>query len=142
MEQTDNYNAFFMEWIPHGVTMTEYLDRHRRELSEEEIKNFALQLLQAQLQLRRAGVYHRDVKCDNTIVSPSDLRLYVIDFGLSEDWKQTYYTEFAGTPSYMGPEMFRYPRFYYSGPSTVFSLGVIMYKMSQVFSNILCHDQF
>lgn len=51
-------------------------------------------------------INHRDIKLDNIIINPSNLRTKIIDFGFAKFLdRQEKVNYFCGTPSYMAPEL-------------------------------------
>jgi 5'-AMP-activated protein kinase catalytic alpha subunit len=96
-------------------------------LDEQEAGLYFMQLLDAEMYLRRQGICHRDIKPENIIVK--DDRLKLIDFGLSHycgkgEWLKTS----CGSPCYAAPEMMSEKR-YDSEKTEVWALGVTLYAM-------------
>jgi len=78
----------------------------------------------------RKGVVHRDLKSENILVDLDTESLILIDFGASAIYKSSssYYSDFHGTKQYKSPEYVLRKR--YTGvPSTVWTLGVLLYDM-------------
>lgn len=77
------------------------------------------------------GYVHRDLKPENILISKIDedgfFHIKIIDFGIAEKCtKDQYVTAFAGSLSYMAPEVFGKK---YSIECDLWSCGVIMYKL-------------
>jgi eukaryotic-like serine/threonine-protein kinase len=75
----------------------------------------------------RSGVLHRDLKSANVILctGASGIRAVITDFGLACGMAQP--GEFAGTPRYMAPELWRGEAA--SKASDIYALGVVLYEM-------------
>lgn len=68
-------------------------------LAEIVARDFFEQLVQALIEIHRAGVLHRDIKDENVLVELSSENLgmlKIIDFGSGTDLRETAYTEFDG----------------------------------------------
>lgn len=73
---------------------------------------------------------HRDLKSENILVDLDGESLVLIDFGASAIYKSpsSFYSDFHGTKQYKSPEYIQKKR--YAGvPSTVWTLGVLLYDM-------------
>ena len=86
--------------------------RHCGCLSEEEYAWYAPQMVEALAAVHELGIVHRDVKCENYLVS-SDHRVKLIDFGTARDTLHPevptmmlgpQYEHHVGTPNFMSPE--------------------------------------
>jgi len=76
------------------------------------------------------GIWHRDVKPENIIITPNKEDAYLVDFGIAvtaEDGKKLTQSGYAiGTPGYMSPEQSAGEPV--DGRTDVFSLGVTLYE--------------
>jgi len=88
------------------------------------------QLASALDHAHKLGIWHRDVKPENIIITPNKEDAYLVDFGIaitSEDGKKLTQTGYAiGTPGYMSPEQSAGESV--DGRTDVFSLGVTLYE--------------
>jgi len=75
----------------------------------------------------KCDVLHRDLKDENILINPADLRIRIIDFGCATEFEsnKTYET-LSGTPEFFPPEV--YTRHRYSAEKlTTWSLGILLY---------------
>ena len=116
-----------MERPPHSIDLFEFINR-RGAVEEFNTKYMLRQLVEVMIILFKEGVFHRDVKDENIMVSYDNFQLKLIDFGCGTNLKKSDYTEFAGTPEFYPPEWFREKR-YAAESQTVWSLGVLLWAM-------------
>lgn len=86
------------------------------------------QVLSALAEAHRAGVFHRDLKPQNIMLS--DSKAYVMDFGISISGDMDRITRtgmIVGTPQYMAPEQFLDG--VVDHRTDMYSLGVILYEV-------------
>ncbi|XP_073782046.1 uncharacterized protein [Danio rerio] len=76
----------------------------------------------------RRKVFHRDIKMENFLINPDTLEVKLIDFGCGEILTDAPYRGFAGTNEYIPPEYLMTGE-YHGEPTTVWSLGVLLYAM-------------
>jgi eukaryotic-like serine/threonine-protein kinase len=116
-----------MEYIE-GRGLHHYITPPAR-LSEPEALCVMTQLLDALHCAHEQGVWHRDIKPNNIIVTP-DGRLKIADFGIAriESAELTHMKVLFGSPGYIAPER-------YTGETApdrrvdIFSCGVLLYQM-------------
>lgn len=77
--------------------------------------------------LHARGIAHRDIKSQNVLLSPA-LDVKLCDFGLARMKSElmTGAMQFAGTPNYMAPEIFRNAR--YTENVDVFAFGTLLWE--------------
>ncbi len=105
-ETTDGRVAYIaMEYVE-GHTLSAYLARRVR-FSDADIASLGLQLLDALGHAHENGVWHRDVKPSNVIMTKSG-RIKIADFGIArtDNSGMTMANSVLGTPMYMAPEQF------------------------------------
>lgn len=98
--------------------------------NDELLKLAFTRLIDAVEGCHEQGVFHRDLKLDNILVSEDGSQVWLTDFGLAtSDVMSTEYGN--GTPTYMSPECTRrIPEgSFSSAASDVWSLGVILFNM-------------
>jgi serine/threonine-protein kinase len=126
----DNGDAFIaMEYV-HGASLGRYMAQHRR-MPEPDLLCVMVQLLDALHYAHEQGVWHRDIKPGNLIIT-RDGRLKVADFGIarieSTALTQVQQTLLIGSPGYIAPER-------YTGESPpdrrvdLFSCGALLYHL-------------
>jgi serine/threonine-protein kinase len=98
-----------MEYVD-GRTLAHHLAQNvstRQRFSDADIASLVAQLLDALQHAHEHGVWHRDVKPSNVIITPQG-RAKVADFGIArtENSGLTMAHSVLGTPTYMAPEQF------------------------------------
>ncbi|KAL7833765.1 hypothetical protein AOLI_G00287250 [Acnodon oligacanthus] len=97
-------------------------------VTEDMAQDLMWQSVMAAYQCRRQGVLHRDIKPENLLINQDTLEVKLIDFGCGDLIKKYGYSIFEGTDEYCPPEFILEGR-YHAGPATVWSLGVLMFRM-------------
>ena len=121
-----------MEYVP-GVTLNERIADHA--LTEKEITQLGLQLVEGLAAAHDQHVIHRDLKPNNLRLTP-DGRLKILDFGLAklaESPTPDAETESrglagVGTLPYMSPEQLRGERV--DARSDIWGAGTVLYEMA------------
>lgn len=115
-----------MEYVE-GRTLAHYL-ANRTRFSDGDIASLLGQLLDALQHAHEHGVWHRDVKPSNVIITPQG-RAKIADFGIArtENSGLTMAHSVLGTPMYMAPEQF-------TGRSIdhrvdLYATGVLLYQL-------------
>ena len=72
-------------------------------VQERRLRRFMRQIANAVTYMHRHGVYHRDIKPDNILLSSSD-DILIADFGVSELSNVASVSGARGTPAFMAPE--------------------------------------
>ncbi|CAD5226346.1 unnamed protein product [Bursaphelenchus xylophilus] len=106
-----------------GGEMFDYIVQ-RNKLTEPEARHFFRQLVQAISFCHSQGYAHRDLKPENLLLK-DDLRLKVIDFGLSSRTGRLLST-YCGSLAYAAPEVLA-NRPYDGKASDIWSMGVLLY---------------
>jgi len=95
-----------------------------------EIADLAIQVCEGLSKAHRAGITHRDIKCDNILID-KDGKAKILDFGLArlqEASRLTRTGSVVGTMGYMSPEQIRGQAVDHR--SDIFSLGVTLYEIT------------
>ncbi|KAF5839827.1 hypothetical protein DUNSADRAFT_18489 [Dunaliella salina] len=96
--------SLVLEHAP-GGNLAKYLKERGGQLPEAEAVELVMRPLLTALQfIHEQGIVHRDIKPENLLLD-ADKRLKVADFGLAVDADVGQHT-FAGTLSYMSPELY------------------------------------
>lgn len=116
-----------MDHCKHGDMR--HLIRSRTQLTEPEVKYFALNILNGIQYLHSQLIIHRDIKLENILLCGDDLVPKITDFGLAVKLKspEDCIVEAIGTPNYMAPEVLMKKCYSYS--ADIWSFGVLIYTL-------------
>ena len=125
-EGEDGVAYIVMEYVE-GRTLTSFT--HKETLSVPQIKHVIIGALEGLQYAHENGVFHRDIKPDNIMISQKTGVVKVMDFGVARvvESEMTATGSVLGTPSYMSPEQMSGEKV--DGRSDVFSLGVVLYEL-------------
>lgn len=123
--ETQKHICFVMALCSGGDLYSYIKKRHR--INEVTAKYFFRQILLGIESIHKAGVIHRDIKLENIMLDATGT-IKIGDFGISRRINPNKkYTEQAGTPAYMAPEIVKQG---YSGfQSDMWSAGVCLFAM-------------
>ena len=115
-----------MEFVE-GHTLSQYLSQKVR-FTEADVASLAVQLLEALAHAHEHGVWHRDVKPSNVIMTKTG-RIKIADFGIARTDTSglTMANSVLGTPMYMAPEQFMGRPIDHR--VDVYSAGVVFYQL-------------
>lgn len=117
-----------------GITLADYLSEHDSVNEGAAVPLFE-QIAHALRYAHEKGVFHRDVKPNNLILTGnahSGFAVQIIDFGVasidaeSQEVETDLGTTVTGTPNYMSPDQAK--GLPYDARSEVYSLGCVMYE--------------
>lgn len=124
-----------MEYVD-GVSLKEHIDEHG-PFTEKEALPLFVDLACALAHAHARGIFHRDVKSTNVLVSrdrdgPGMMSVRLIDFGVASfkdltDPQLKMGLTLVGTPPYMAPDQLLGKEF--DGRSEIYSLGCLFYEM-------------
>ncbi|KAM9450094.1 uncharacterized protein Hap1MRO34_022574 isoform 2-T4 [Clarias gariepinus] len=121
-----NMYMMVLEWPRPCMDLWDFIVLKKGYLTEAQIRNIMLQVVQAARHCCDRGVFHRDIKVNNLIINPSTMEVKLIDFGCGEMLKDTPYQNYSGTKGYYPPEWL-INREYMGIPATIWSLGIVLY---------------
>lgn len=123
-----------LERDPNEICLFDYL-LHKNVLSESEARFIIKQLIQINLRLLEVGILHGDLKSENILIEPRTKKIKLIDFGSAQlidspggKFNSKLVKTFRGTNLYKPPE-YLLNKCFYARPSTVWTIGVILYDM-------------
>ncbi|XP_050951859.1 serine/threonine-protein kinase pim-2-like [Labeo rohita] len=103
------------------------LDCECRTLNETQARGLMFQAVLAAKHCIDQGVFHRDIKPSNILVNTETMEVKLIDFGSGDlVQKSGYQYEFRGRHR---PPEFYTKRKYHAGPTTVWTLGFMLFQM-------------
>ncbi|KAF9785789.1 kinase-like domain-containing protein [Thelephora terrestris] len=94
---------------------------------DRQMKQIILQICDAVDFIHSKGVFHKDIKPQNILISPDGWKVFLCDFGLATDMRTDCRGE--GTKSYMSPELLQEQGFYCPQRADVWALGVTILDM-------------
>ncbi|MBO6024421.1 MAG: serine/threonine protein kinase [Bacteroidales bacterium] len=123
-----NQDYLVMEFID-GWTLEEYQRKVAKgPISDRIVVPVFLQILDAVGYIHRNGFVHKDIKPANIMVRKADMKVKMLDMGISAKLKDINNNARAiGTPAFMPPEQFQKEQ---CGPYTdIFALGVTLFSL-------------
>lgn len=123
----DDGRPYIVMELLEGRTLSEFLRRPEGVRLEEKI-SLMLQLCEGLQLAHGKGIFHRDIKPGNLLIS-DDSRLKIVDFGIARlsNSSMTMSGLIVGTPDYMSPEQARGAEI--DDRSDIFSAGAVFYFM-------------
>ncbi|RLC83322.1 MAG: hypothetical protein DRJ03_17520 [Chloroflexi bacterium] len=123
-------NAYLVMDFVEGEDLSQLIKREGA-LSEEQVLEWAGQLLDALAYCHGQGIIHRDVKPQNVIIRP-DRRAVLVDFGLVKLWdpndpRTKTVMRGMGTPEYAPPEQYEVKAGHTDARSDIYGLGATLY---------------
>lgn len=128
--ESDELVAMVMEYIE-GESLKSYIERKR--LSDAEIHNIILQVLEATKYVHSCKLIHRDIKPHNFMITSNGL-IKMLDFGIAKEithqarnQSETRIGTIIGSPRYMSPEQTMGDEL--NEKSDIYSLGVLLWEL-------------
>jgi TonB family protein len=115
--------AIIMEYLE-GVPLSDYI-KFNKKPSNQELKNWWKQCIEALSYVHKNGIIHRDIKPSNIFLC-NDETIKILDFGIAKVTEETSITSTGqgiGTIMYMSPEQVKNSKLVTSS-SDIYSLGI------------------
>ncbi|XP_026087069.1 serine/threonine-protein kinase pim-2-like [Carassius auratus] len=125
-DDTDHYVIVMERPVP-CVDLFTFVDDEEK-LDEGIARNIMRQIIDAAQTCCDRGVFHRDIKLENILVNQDTMEVKLIDFGCGTVMKKSTFESFSGTKEYCPPE-FNLKGRYQAKPTTVWTLGFILFEM-------------
>ncbi|XP_015239538.1 PREDICTED: serine/threonine-protein kinase pim-2-like [Cyprinodon variegatus] len=131
----DQKLVIVMEKPPASMDLAEYVFSKGDILKEDEARILMKQMVDAAIDLQNKGIFHRDLKFENTLVEMGSRgpRIRIVDFGCGRFQRKRALRTFHGTLAYAPPEWFSCEK-YRPSPTTVWQLGIILFHMLHKYS--------
>lgn len=115
-----------MEYVD-GSTLSDFL---KTKPTKDERRRIAVELAEALCYLHSRGVYHRDLKPDNLMITNHGHHLRIIDFGLGDSDDFEMLKASGGTERYGAPEQQSPAGAVADAPADVWAYGSILRQLS------------
>jgi serine/threonine protein kinase len=123
----NNY-LYMLEEFFDGGTLSEKLSN---PIAPDIVRNYAVCLTNALVNLKKLSIVHRDIKPDNIMFGGTADTPILVDFGLVRDLSassltQTWLPQGPGTPYYAAPEQLNNEKYQIGWRTDQFSLGIVL----------------
>ena len=135
-----------------------YLTQRNKSLNEKEIKKIFLDLNKIFKVMNENNIIHRDLKLKNFLIKYTNKERteYIVklaDYGIGKflNGEKCIFSGMKGTPETVAPEIFLKKTNKYESSVDIFSLGVILYQLSNnlkhpyksnVYENIILYNEY
>ena len=122
--------CIIMEYAAGGDLYNKILEHTKAKtyFKEEEVWNYAVQMIQGLRTLHEMKILHRDLKCANIFLDADGKGAKLGDLNVSKVLKNNLVYTQTGTPYYASPEVWRDEP--YDSKSDMWSLGCVIYEMA------------
>uniref|UniRef100_A0A8C1PWJ2 non-specific serine/threonine protein kinase n=1 Tax=Cyprinus carpio TaxID=7962 RepID=A0A8C1PWJ2_CYPCA len=124
----DDHFVIILECPSPCETLEDFVGRQGGSLNESLARQVMRQTAQAANVCCQRDVFHRDIKLSNLLINNETLEVKLIDFGCGDILRTTVYMSYCGTAKYSPPE-FHITGKYHGKPATVWSLGVLLFRI-------------
>ncbi|XP_016363078.1 serine/threonine-protein kinase pim-2-like [Sinocyclocheilus anshuiensis] len=125
-EEDDRY-ILILEYPQPCKDLLKFMVNNMQLLDESQTRSLMYQAVLGAKHCLDRGVFHRDIKLNNFLINTKTNQVKLIDFGCSDLVKSSGYLD-GFTGGVCPPEYYRDSK-YEAGPTTVWSLGIMMYTM-------------
>jgi serine/threonine protein kinase len=125
--ETDDHQMYIAMAYYEGQSLKDLIEQE--PLQKNQAIDHAIQLADALNKAHLNGVVHRDIKCDNILITEEGV-VKLLDFGLAKLTFESGYTqvgELMGTVAYMSPEQARGDEVDHR--TDIWSFGIVLYEM-------------
>jgi len=126
----ENNTAYFEMPFEEGQDLSEHLKSLNRKLTETEIINIAIPILNGLKELHKHNLLHRDIKPENIFIRDNGMPM-LIDFGAAREAmgsKSQDLTQIL-TPKYAPPEQYESDRSKQGPWTDIYSFGIVLYRL-------------
>ena len=135
--EDENFYYMILEYCSEGALFHLIHNNKNNFLSEEEIFNYFIQVVNAVYFLHENNLIHRDIKPENLLMNSENI-LKLSDFGWCCECEIGTRTTFCGTFEYMAPEIIKEQP--YDKSVDIWALGILLYEMFYGFSPFQAKD--
>ncbi|KAL1267185.1 hypothetical protein QQF64_002860 [Cirrhinus molitorella] len=126
-DDADHYVMVIERPVP-CMDLFSFVELHEGNLEEGMARNIIGQAIVAAKTCCERGVFHRDIKLENLLVNQDTMEVKLIDFGCGALMRKSAFKSFQGTRDYCPPEVEMKGK-YHAKPTTVWTLGFMLYEM-------------
>jgi len=128
LEENNTILCIIMEYAAGGDLYNKILEHQKNKtfFKEQEIWNYAVQMILGLKTLHGMKILHRDLKCANIFISKDGSEAKLGDLNVSKVLKTNLVYTQTGTPYYASPEIWRDQP--YDMKSDIWSLGCVIYE--------------
>jgi len=128
LEENNTILCIIMEYAAGGDLYNKILEHQKNKtfFKEQEIWNYAVQMILGLKTLHGMKILHRDLKCANIFLSKDGSEAKLGDLNVSKVLKTNLVYTQTGTPYYASPEIWRDQP--YDMKSDIWSLGCVIYE--------------
>ncbi|XP_028327123.1 serine/threonine-protein kinase pim-2-like isoform X2 [Gouania willdenowi] len=119
-----------MELLNDTMDLVDYSTINDLTIQEHQVKDIINQIINAAVTMHRNGVFHRDIKADNILITSTNgtQTVKIIDFGCSDWVKDKPYYDYKGTFAFAPPEYFSCKK-YHAEQTTVWQIGILLHNL-------------